>query len=94
MQLVSSRNIDQRCYYENWLVHPSLGKDIKDFKIEKPKPKAQKPKASNSFSCLIKVGILKPPTKLGKKKKNTEDGKSKRRTPILVLLVPQSLESI
>ena len=39
--------MDQRCYYENRLIHISLD-NIKNFKIEELKPKAQEPKASNS----------------------------------------------
>ena len=59
MQLASSRNIDQRCYCGNWPVYTSLNMAFKDSKIEETKPKAQKPKASNSSLCPNQGGNAK-----------------------------------
>lgn len=48
MQLVFSRYIDQRYYYEMRPVHASLYKTTKESKIEELKPKTKEAKASNS----------------------------------------------
>ena len=39
IQLASSRDVDQCYYRRNWLMHASLNKAIKDFKIRESKPK-------------------------------------------------------
>ena len=54
MQSASSRDMDQRCYCGNWLVHASLDKasNSKNSKTEESKPKAQKPKTPNSNHSL------------------------------------------
>lgn len=47
MQSFTICNIDQHCYCGNQLVHASLHKANKDFRVEELKIKAQKSKAPN-----------------------------------------------
>ena len=81
MQLISSCDIDQRCYHGNWPVYASLDKAIKDSKIKEPKLKAQEPKASNRSLRPDQEKNAKSFDKAQKeKKKHWRQEKKKRNT--------------